>query len=94
MIHVPREQRELPRACLGRGALPTHLNRYRLLVARAKKIERMIELLQTRALAEASANEAVVDAIQQMINEQLSPASPFCGLARAVIEDPEASGAR
>ena len=71
-----------------------NLGRYRLCEAREAKILRLLKLMDTRRLAEDAGLERLVAGIEELIDEELALESPFAGLARAMLADPEAFGAR
>ncbi len=69
-----------------------HLKRSRLKKGRGKKICKIAKLLELRASARAAGLPAFVAKVQDMIDEELAPSSEFAGLARAILDDPEAFG--
>jgi uncharacterized protein (TIGR02646 family) len=69
-----------------------HLNRERLKRARKRKIARMSKLLELLAFARATKHLEFAAGVEDMLDDQLAAASEFAGLARAVLDDPEAFG--
>jgi uncharacterized protein (TIGR02646 family) len=69
-----------------------HLKRSRLVRARREKIRRMAKLLKVRATARAAGYPNIVVAIEVLLDDELASESPFSGLARAILDDPEAFG--
>ncbi|NJL72868.1 MAG: TIGR02646 family protein [Candidatus Competibacteraceae bacterium] len=70
-----------------------NLNRYRLIEARKIKIQRMLDLMKLRRLAEETGKVGLVKGIQDLLNVERASESQFAGLARAILDDPEAYGA-
>lgn len=70
-----------------------HLRRSRLVRARRDKIRRMAKLLELRATARAAGHRGIVAGLDSLIEDERASESEFAGLARAILEDPEAFGA-
>ena len=66
-----------------------HLDRKRLTGFREQKVARLLKLLRLRARVE---REDATELVQQWIDEELAPESPFAGLAQALVADPDSFG--
>ena len=69
-----------------------HLHRRRLRIARREKIERVLDLLALLESAHRRGTPAVIAKCQRLVADECEPRSPFAGVARALVADPEAHG--